>query len=324
MSELEKFSMNVDDSSAERTLEKLLDASAEVLTALDIKDRFLDILLNKNTPSINLLVVKCIAEATKSGEQRTKFSNSDILEKLMDMLDVAVTKRDMELTSQLCRALGNIFYSNDDSRNIIFHHDGGQILIKLFDVANDEIKASDELQSFSKNRSGVMSNYLLGNEELSQRAIELKITDKIKARIDDALTPYNDTILEHLLPILSILTEQVSDLIFSADILTCIVKIFKNSVNSDVVESCLELFQCQAENDDIKLLLAKEGICEHIFESLEKYKNYIGNVEARSLVKLSCDLIVLILTGGNNFHLIKLILIINMKTLLNFNICSFS
>ncbi|KAG5678219.1 hypothetical protein PVAND_007911 [Polypedilum vanderplanki] len=299
LEDLGKISIDENDVHLEKSLEKFLDASSDnqSSSSVDLKDKFIDILMKRNTPKIVLLVVKCIAEITKNADQRMKFSNSDILEKLMEMLDTALNKRDIELTSQLCRALGNIFYSNDDSRNIIFHHDGGQILTKLFDVNNNEIKSPEELQTFSKVRSGVMSNYLLGNEELSQRAIELKIVEKIKSRIDDALHPFNDSILEHLLPLLSILTEQVSDLIFDSDILARIVKIFKSSMNSDVVESCLELFHCQAENDEIKLLLAKEGICEHIFESLEKYKSLIGNVEARSLVKLSCDLIVMILTG---------------------------
>lgn len=276
----------------------MLEVPSDTYSSLDIKNTFLE-LLTKNTPNINLLIVKCIAEATKNPNQRNKFSNGDVLEKLMDMLNGASTNRDIELTSQLCRALGNIFYSNDDSRNIIFHYDGGAVLINLLDIANSEIKVLDDLQTFSKVRSGVLSNYLLGNEELSQKAIEMKIINKIQTRIDDALNPYNDVLLEHLLPLLSILTEQVSDLIFNSEIIVGIAKIFKQSTSVDVTESCLELFQCQAcENDEIKLLLAQQRVCEHIFESLEKYKTFTGNVDFRSLIKLSCDLIVLILTGG--------------------------
>lgn len=296
--ELGRLSTGENLESAENLLKKLLETSPEKFSNADIKDIFLD-LLHRNTPNINLLVVKCIAEATKNVEQRAKFSCSDILEKLMEMLDAEFKSRNIESTYQLCRALGNIFHTNDDARNIIFHHDGGQVLINLFDLANDEIKILEDLEKFSRARSAVTSNYLLGNEELSQKAIELKIIPKIKARIDDALNPYNDSILEHLLPLLSILIEQVSDLIFDNDIIVCIVKIFKKSTSSDIAESCLELLQSQADiNDDIKLLLAREGICEHIFESMEKYKDYIGDVEVRSLIKLSCDLIVLVLTGG--------------------------
>lgn len=278
-------------------LERILEKPTDSFSLLDVKNTFLELLL-RNTPNINLLVVKCIAEITKNADQRGKFSNSDILEKLMDMLQDALTRRDFELTSQLCRALGNIFYSNDDSRNIIFHQDEGKGLIKLLEVSNSDIKSLDELVSFSKVRSGVLSNYLLGNEELSQKAIENGVLELIKSRIEDALNPFNDSLAQHLLPILSILTEQVSDLIFKPDIIQSIIRIFKQSTNSDVVESCLELLQCQAESDDIKFLLARESVCEHIFDSIEKYKTFEGSMDAESLVKLSCDLIVLILTGG--------------------------
>lgn len=294
--ELSKISIREDCLDAEELLEKLLTTPPESFSAVEIKDTFLD-LLSRNTPSINILVIKNVAEITKNVEQRAKFSSSDVLEKLMEMLEKSLKKREMDTVIQLCRALGNMFYSNDDSRNIIFHHDGGAVLVNLFDVRNNEIKSLEELQTFSKVRSGVTSNYLLGNEELSLKAIEFGVINKLKSRIDDALNPFNDEILSHLLPILSILTEQVSELTFDPDVLVRITKIFKNSRSSDVVESCLELLQCQAESDDVKLLLAKEGICEHIFGSLTEYKNLVGSIEAESLVKLSCDLIVLILTG---------------------------
>lgn len=242
----------------------------------------------QNTPSINLVVTKTIAEITKHPEQRIKFSNNEVLEKLIELLS---TNKNLELTIQLCRALGNIFYSNDDARNIVFHLDGGKTLVDLFNISNSEVI---DRELFAKVRSGVVSNYLLGNEELSQKAIELGIIDKLKLRIEESSGG-----LEHLLPLFSILTEQVSDLIFSPEVLTLITKNLKTSTNPEIIESSLELLLCQSESDNVKLLLAKEGLCEHIFKSLASYRNLVGEeVEAKNLVKLGCDLIVLILTGG--------------------------
>lgn len=284
-------------SGLEDALNKL--STAENLHSVEsLKETFLELLMH-NTPNINLLVSKTIAEITKTQEQRAKFSNNEVLEKLMELLVAALINRkhpgNIELIIQLCRALGNICYSNDDARNILFHLDGGKVLVDLFNVCTSEIQNAEQLETFAKVRSGVMSNYLLGNEELSQKAIELGIVEKIKARIEESTDG-----LEHLLPLFSILTEQVSDLIFKPEILCLITRILKTSDNAEVIESCLELLQCQAESDEVKLLLAKEGLCEHIFNSVEKYKKLIGNIEAKSLVKLSCDLIVLILTGGKN------------------------
>ncbi|CRL08518.1 CLUMA_CG021337, isoform A [Clunio marinus] len=309
--ELKKLSLKKDTSGIESALTKL--QGIENLQNIEVKETLLELLINSNTPNINLLVSKTIAEVTKSPEQRMKFSSNDVLEKLNDLLSIAVEKRKqdgLELIIQLCRALGNIFYSNDDARNVIFHIDGGKVLIELFNISSILIENSDDRETFVKVRSGVMSNYLLGNEELSQKAIELEIIEKVKSRIEETTEG-----VEHLLPLLSILTEQVSDLIFKPEILILISKTLKTSTNSDIVEACLELLLCQAESDEVKLLLAREGLCEHIFKSLESYKTYHGNVDTKELVKLSCDLIVLILTGDEAMHFLdKTPLLSYMKT----------
>lgn len=300
VNDLKRLTLEKDLNGVESALNKL--SATENLQSADVKDTFVELLMT-NTPNINLLVSKSIAEITKHPDQRVKFSSNDVMEKLMELLNASVANRlqtgKLELIIQLCRALGNIFYSNDDARNIVFHLDGGRALVDLFSIPNSEIQDLEVLEMFVKNRSGVMSNYLLGNEELSQKAIELGIVDKLKSRIEESTDG-----LEHLLPLFSILTEQVSDLTFNPEILTLITKILINCTNSDVVEVCLELLLCQAENDEVKLLLAREGLCEHIFNSLEKYKTFEGNVETKSLVKLSCDLIVIILTGGKACNLI--------------------
>lgn len=316
MNELKRLTLEKDTNGVASALSKL--SSSENLQSVELKDTFLELLTLLNTPNINLLVVKAIAEITKSPEQRTKFSNNDVLEKLMEMLCATLASRkhpgSIELIIQLCRALGNIFYSNDDSRNIIFHLDGGKVLVDLLDVANSELPDPEELETFAKVRSGVISNYLLGNEELSQKAIELGIIEKMKVRIEESADG-----LKHLLPLFSILTEQVSDLTLKPDILILITRILKNCTSFEVLEACLELLLCQAESDDVKLLLAKEGLCEHIFNSHEKYKTFVGHdVETKSLLKSSGDLIVLILTGDEAMHFLdKTPLLAYMKTWLD-------
>lgn len=52
----------------------------------------------------------------------------------------------------------------------------------------------------------------------------------------------------------------------------------------------------------MKLQLAKDGVCETIYRLLETYKTLANTNEARALMKLACDLIVLILTGGKTLH----------------------
>lgn len=64
--------------------------------------------------------------------------------------------------------------------------------------------------------------------------------------------------------------------------------------------------------DDVKLQLAKDGVCETIYRLLETYKTLANTNEARALMKLACDLIVLILTGGK--HVVFVALSISLHT----------
>lgn len=50
--------------------------------------------------------------------------------------------------------------------------------------------------------------------------------------------------------------------------------------------------------DDVKFQLANDGLCEQLFKLVETYKTLADTIDARALMKLACDLIVLVLTGG--------------------------
>jgi len=50
--------------------------------------------------------------------------------------------------------------------------------------------------------------------------------------------------------------------------------------------------------EESKLLLAKAGVCELLVKLLEKHGPQCNDEETRSILKVACNLIVLILTGG--------------------------
>lgn len=80
-----------------------------------------------------------------------------------------------------------------------------------------------------------------------------------------------------------------------------LVKTLIQSQDTEVAENILELLSYQAENDEIKLQLAKSGLCDILFEQLQKHKELTKDIEsARTLMKVSCDLIVLVVTGGKH------------------------
>lgn len=76
--------------------------------------------------------------------------------------------------------------------------------------------------------------------------------------------------------------------------------ISRNQFDFDAID--INKLLVSSVSDDVKLQLAKDGVCETIYRLLETYKTLANTNEARALMKLACDLIVLILTGGKHFH----------------------
>lgn len=263
----------------------------------ELADLFMPLAQSKEL-NIRKEAAKCIAEITKSEVQRKKFTKREIIEVFLKYLRELPVDANMELPIQICRALGNICYLNDEARDLILDLHGDEVLVRLLDIT--QIGDTENALQFIKVRGGLLSNYLLGGEGLAKRAMELEIMQKLQQIITISvgdLEEHEDLLL-NTLPLLSILTENAPDLNFDANLNIQLSHILAASTNPDLAEMCLELLHYQAENDDVKLLLAKDGLCETIYNLLEKYKTLASTSEARALMKLACELIVLILTGG--------------------------
>lgn len=296
------------EKSSERALpllKQLSDAETNLCDKYDIKNDLLE-LLQLPDAGVQIQVARCIAEVAKTEHQRTKFSKEDIIRRLTELLQSpaaqnggnATDRAALELATQICRALGNICYANDEARNIIKELGADERFFALldYDVDTDD----EDREQFVRVRCGLISNYLLGSDEIAERAVELKLIDRLERILTRCLCDVDrhEELLLSILPPLSILTEQISDLYFAPSLNKTIAQILAKCTNPDIAESCLALLHYEAQNDDVKLLLAEEGLCETIYQLLEKYKTFANTDEARVLMKLACDLIVLILTGG--------------------------
>lgn len=173
---------------------------------------------------------------------------------LNDITDITAAT-DLELVVQVCRALGNIFYENDEARDILIDIGGDETMIKLLDVGigSSSLCTDDEtkVQQFVTVRCGLLSNYLVGGESVAKRAVEFGIMAKIELLISECTTIYvekHEHMLLNVLPPLSILTENVPDLNFPPTLNKQLVKVLAMSMNPDIAEMCLDLLHYQAEN----------------------------------------------------------------------------
>lgn len=99
------------------------------------------ILSNPNVEFINLAVLKAllkndsneilrlsaqtIAECGKNSANREKLSDRELIELLLKILS---TNKNVLCLTQVCRALGNITYENDNAREVMNKNDGVKII----------------------------------------------------------------------------------------------------------------------------------------------------------------------------------------------------
>ncbi|XP_037046631.1 rap1 GTPase-GDP dissociation stimulator 1 [Bradysia coprophila] len=282
-------------------LDKLADTDPPQFDQIPLHKPLLN-LLNHSSVDVKTKVAKFIAEISKTENQRKQFTDIETLRKLIGSIENVNLNSNFEYVIQVCRALGNIMFENSDARDILANISGDKTLVELLDVRLPDV--SETSIQFMKVRCGLISNYLVGGEEIAKRAMDLQILKKIEQTVELCSNDVENSedLLLNTLPPLSILTENVQDLNFVPALNQQLVKILSESKNPDIAEMILDLLLFQAENDDVKLLLAKEGLCETIYKLLEKYKTLANTSEARALMKLACDLVVLILTGDDSMH----------------------
>lgn len=246
-------------------LNKISATEQSIVQQLRLNDHFHNLLSTPTTTiDVKTHVAKCTAEITKSENQRRLFTDATIVKDLIAELTNATspssgspkTTSSVELVIQVCRALGNILYQNEDARDIVGQLNGDAVLINLLDwslSAGQEGGASDEqLKQFLTVRCGVISNYLLGGEPVAKKAMEHGIMSKIERVVGDCVVDVvanEDVVLNVLLP-LTILTETVPDLNFEPPLNRSLVRILGESKNPDIAETCLDLLHYQAENGE--------------------------------------------------------------------------
>ncbi|XP_018575957.1 rap1 GTPase-GDP dissociation stimulator 1 [Anoplophora glabripennis] len=255
-------------------------------------------LLQINRNEILKLSTEIIAEWAKTAYNRKNLTNESIINCLMSLLD----NNDVDIVFNSIRALGNICYENEEACNLVDKIGINNILMIL---KNDD-KRND--QSLTTKVSGLLLNLISLHDGLSRTVLKNEIVPVLEKLMIKYFETFEDNqmLLTFLLTILSNLLDYFDEqnVIFSEKLCQLVVDIFKKSTNPEISVICLEIFHGQSEKDEIKALLAKEGVCELLFELIKKYKHQVNDEESRSVLKMACDLIVIILTGDDCMYML--------------------
>lgn len=244
-------------------LNKISAAEQSVVQQLRLNEHFHSLLSAPTSPvEVKIHVAKCTAEITKTEDQRRLFTDATIVKALIAELTSATSvgsvpspnANTVEFVIQLCRALGNILYQNDDARDIVRQESGDAVLINLLDWSPQQGASDEQCKQFLTVRCGVISNYLLGGETVAKQALQHGIMGKIERLVGESTSTVDgkvneDVVLNVLLP-LTILTETVPDLNFEPPLNRSLVRILGESKNPDIAETCLDLLHYQAESGE--------------------------------------------------------------------------
>ncbi|CAG9864450.1 unnamed protein product [Phyllotreta striolata] len=276
---------------------KLLPKETELDDILFLRD-----LLESDNFEILKVTIELVAELAKIESNRKIFTNEHLVKDIIHLLDY----KDLDIVINSIRALGNICYENEEACNIIdkIGVDKLQFILK-----DDASRKDSELTSKT---AGLFLNLL----NMSSNLGKVCLKNGLFPIIEDLLAKYskncnqNETLLVFLISIINSLEYlfDEQDVPFTKELCKLLIDIFKQSVTPEISIPCLEIFHSQCgrvcASEDIKTLIAKEGVCELLFEHIEKYRHLVEDDESRSILKMACDFIVIVLTGDDCMNLL--------------------
>ncbi|CAL7941954.1 unnamed protein product [Xylocopa violacea] len=263
-------------------------------TEFTMDDVFLT-LLRHESKEIIAKTAKAIAEIAKSERGREKCTTIDLVNALIDLL-----KEDrIDVLTQTSRALGNICYENENGKKFVEDKNGLMSIVAVLEKSTllKDVEGAPFLRNVA---AGLLLNFLIDRPSLHTEALQEEIVPIICSILEVDGTTGGEAAMHSLL-ILGILND--ANIIFLDERLTKIlINILTTDTSSELSEMCLELLHGQAEDENAKSLLAKAGVCELLLKLLEKHSPYCTDEETRSVLKIACNLIVLVLTGDDSMN----------------------
>ncbi|XP_067133424.1 rap1 GTPase-GDP dissociation stimulator 1-like isoform X2 [Centruroides vittatus] len=242
----------------------------------------------KLSPPLTAKIGELIAELAKVDIARKPCTDVSMVGPLVDLL----SSEDNQTVLQVCRALANICYDNDVARNLVKEQHG---VGKMVDLLRRLLKLEEIPDSLRNVASGCLLN-LTDTYEVQESALQAGILDVLLNYLDRF--HQDEDVATHCLLVLNCLADCDAgrNKLMEKPILSSLMNILGKNITEDVMESLLELFGNLAECDSVKLQLAELGLCDHLLIILKRSQGKPGE-EHQSIVKMVCDLVVLILTG---------------------------
>ncbi|KAK9503308.1 hypothetical protein O3M35_011908 [Rhynocoris fuscipes] len=233
-----------------------------------------------------------LAELCKAEPPRTVLSNSAVFNPLIKLLSSSLE----ETKNQACRAIGNICYENNKARACVLENYGLTEIVEFLKSCSLP-DCNDTLRS---NAVGCFLNVIMNQDHIYPKVVEMGIIDIL---CDLLMYGVSSKPAEERAIQIYIILGLITDTGLSERLCGVTVKVLAESTNGELSELCVELLHSQAENDQVRLHLARAGLCELLIDLMEKHSSLVDDEETRNLLKMACDLIVIILNGDESMEI---------------------
>ncbi|CAG9785305.1 unnamed protein product [Diatraea saccharalis] len=262
-------------------------------------------LINSSDQDIVLLTIQAISELTKCETKRESYAQKDLIQPIIRILHTEVNSGKTELLKQSCRALGNLCCDCDTSRKILLECNG---VCELKKLVEQTLKNNDAPHNEIKLLAcKCLLNFAIGGQEFSEMIVQENLIELLHRILDLELNndDMSDEMVSTSLLILSVISDNDPEILFDDKVNKAVLDVLRETNNVEISELCLDHLHAQAEHDGVKTLIANEGglqlVCTRLEQLMMKCDN--GDLEAdesevEAIVKQACDLIIIVLTGG--------------------------
>lgn len=256
---MEEFVINLNHSMQQNDVENIL-ILLESFDKSDIRltdTTFIKSLLRFKNEQITCKTTKLIAECAKNECNRNIFTDKEIIQLLLNILE---SKENFVLN--VVRALGNIFYENENATNMLDKNDFDAILKKFY-----ELETSNNMVLLSK-MSGLLLNIFISNSDL-QFVNKNQLLNHISSTLGKiCIKEFNDyTYHSYLLQIVyTLMVEYDEQIIYSEKLHKIIIDILKNSNIPELELICLQILYNASEKG--------EKVLHDVFEKLNYFLDF--------------------------------------------------
>lgn len=240
-------------------------------------------LLTSSDQEIVVLTVQAISELAKCEEKREIYSQNEVIEPIINILEKEIYSDRTELVKQCCRALGNLCCDCDAARTAIQARNGISVLKKVLAYTFNKNNATyDDMKLLA---SKTILNFAIGGPDFSESITQGDMIDLLHRILVTELgkDDMDDDMVSTALLILSVINDNTPDILFEEKVNKAVLNVLRETANIEVSELCLDHLHAQAEHGTFfnMLELVNLIICLVCFKQIEKKKQYLLSIQGK-------------------------------------------